>query len=123
MSLKTLKQAEIMHDKVMWRSTYKGEANFQLHAILTKLRPLNFERRRHSMASVRADQATMELQEVTKLLQLIFHRNKNQHHSTKWWKWLSMLKSCLLKLPHENADTAKARRSYMSDFLIPRCHR
>ena len=65
----------------------------------------------------------VELQEVTKLLQLIFHRNKNQHHLAKWWKWLSMLKRCLLKLPHENAEAVKARLSYMSDFLIPRSHR
>lgn len=91
--------------------------------ILIELRRNNIRQQRHCMASVGADQAIVELREVTRLLQLIFHRNKNQHHLAKWWKWLSMLKRCLLELPHEKPTAVKARVTYMSDFLMPRCHR
>ncbi|CAP80097.1 Pc12g04700 [Penicillium rubens Wisconsin 54-1255] len=37
-----------------------------------------------------------EILTVHSMLHLIFHRNKNQHRRTKWWKWLSILKRATL---------------------------
>ncbi|KAK2794952.1 hypothetical protein FQN52_006831 [Onygenales sp. PD_12] len=34
-------------------------------------------------------------------LHLLYHRNKNQHRSTKWWKWLSMLRRATADLTRE----------------------
>ncbi|KAK2743085.1 hypothetical protein FQN55_007536 [Onygenales sp. PD_40] len=34
-------------------------------------------------------------------LHLLYHRNKNQHRNTKWWKWLSMLRRATADLTRE----------------------
>jgi hypothetical protein len=39
-----------------------------------------------------------DLREVSRLLQLIYHRNKNQHRTQKWWKWLGILRRSISKL-------------------------
>lgn len=52
---------------------------------------------------------------VHSMLHLIFHRNKNQHRRTKWWKWLSILKRATLDL---------TRSGVKSRFvtIIPKCY-
>ena len=43
-------------------------------------------------------QSRQQLLTTHHLLQLTFHRNKNQHRRAKWWKWLSMLYRSVGKL-------------------------
>ncbi|KAJ5902487.1 hypothetical protein N7495_003015 [Penicillium taxi] len=62
-----------------------------------------------------------ELLEVHSILHLIYHRNKNQHQRTKWWKWLSMLKRISLDLGSQDSDSVAAYRQHLAK-LIPRCH-
>ncbi|MCJ1260226.1 hypothetical protein MMC22_000085 [Lobaria immixta] len=68
----------------------------------------------------------IRLQATSKLLQLLHHRNKNQHRHAKWWKWLAMLKRCVNKLIQElkasDQTTANFRTSYMKNILIPKCY-
>ena len=67
-----------------------------------------------------------KLQDTSKLLQLIHHRNKNQHRNAKWWEWLAKLKRSVHKLIQElqASDRGKShfRASYMKDILIPKCY-
>ncbi|RAK96425.1 uncharacterized protein BO80DRAFT_429055 [Aspergillus ibericus CBS 121593] len=65
---------------------------------------------------------------VHSILHLIFHRNKNQHRGTKWWKWLSILKRDTLKLaksldrhggPGPSADEYK---HHLAIHVIPKCY-
>ncbi|KZF21264.1 hypothetical protein L228DRAFT_284319 [Xylona heveae TC161] len=79
-----------------------------------------------------------DLQTISKLFHLIFHRNKNQHRLTKWWRWFAMLRRStdrlLLELEHVKstpsfaeeaealAQRAGARVEYISEVLVPRCH-
>jgi hypothetical protein len=42
------------------------------------------------------DQSRIERAFTT--IHLVYHRNKNQHGKTAWWKWLSILRRSLLKL-------------------------
>ncbi|MCJ1424366.1 hypothetical protein MMC29_002254 [Sticta canariensis] len=67
-----------------------------------------------------------KLQETSKLLQLIHHRNKNQHRNAKWWEWLAKLKRSVHKLIQElqASDGGKShlRAFYMKDILIPKCY-
>ncbi|KAI9881387.1 MAG: hypothetical protein M1830_003394 [Pleopsidium flavum] len=78
------------------------------------------------MASTTVVSSVLELQEVSKLLQLMFHRNKNQHRLTKWWKRLSMLKRSVTKLLREIAaketEAVKTRVCYMAELLLPKCY-
>ncbi|OAX81141.1 hypothetical protein ACJ72_04524 [Emergomyces africanus] len=76
-------------------------------------------------------------------LHLIYHRNKNQHHGAKWWKWLVMLKRStgqLMKamrrweLERERDDgygedgeggigiKVLERMRYMHVCVVPRCY-
>ncbi|CEP23762.1 unnamed protein product [Cyberlindnera jadinii] len=41
---------------------------------------------------------TTELQHEFSLLRILYHRNKNQHRVTTWWKWLNSLKRTLTKV-------------------------
>ncbi|KAJ5715046.1 uncharacterized protein N7483_012227 [Penicillium malachiteum] len=65
---------------------------------------------------------TQEISAVHSILHLIYHRNKNQHKRTKWWKWLSMLKRITSQL--ESLDSAAAERyqQHLAAHLIPRCY-
>lgn len=67
-----------------------------------------------------------ETRKALDMLQLLHHRNKNQHRQAHWWKWLSMLKRCLQKLIDELQCTATkpsdTRILYMRNHLLPRCY-
>ena len=44
-------------------------------------------------ADAEADESSLQLLlQVQSLLAQIWHRNKNQHHGQKWWKWVGILK-------------------------------
>ncbi|EEQ85868.1 hypothetical protein RJZ56_001910 [Blastomyces dermatitidis] len=73
-------------------------------------------------------------------LHLLYHRNKNQHHGTKWWKWLAMLKRSMSALlgavrrwewewdegdgDEDGGFRAKVLEMmrYMHVFVVPRCY-
>ncbi|CAG7940880.1 unnamed protein product [Penicillium nalgiovense] len=57
-----------------------------------------------------------EILAVHSMLHLIFHRNKNQHRRTKWWKWLSILKRATLDFARPGV------KSYLATHVIPRCY-
>ncbi|CDM37641.1 hypothetical protein DTO013E5_7586 [Penicillium roqueforti] len=57
-----------------------------------------------------------EILEVHSMLHLIFHRNKNQHRRTKWWKWLSILKRATLDSARSGVTT------HLATHVIPRCY-
>lgn len=57
-----------------------------------------------------------EILAVHSILHLIFHRNKNQHRRTKWWKWLSILKRATLDLARSGV------KSHLATHVIPRCY-
>ncbi|OQE07106.1 hypothetical protein PENVUL_c015G08543 [Penicillium vulpinum] len=59
---------------------------------------------------------TKEILAVHSTLHLIFHRNKNQHRRTKWWKWLSILKRATLDLARSGV------KSHLATYIIPRCY-
>ncbi|KAJ5362282.1 hypothetical protein N7541_003126 [Penicillium brevicompactum] len=63
-----------------------------------------------------------ELLAVHSLLHLIFHRNKNQHHRTKWWKWLSMLKRATADLAQAEPSAMEAQKQHLAAHIIPRCY-
>ncbi|MCJ1464052.1 hypothetical protein MMC07_002663 [Pseudocyphellaria aurata] len=68
-----------------------------------------------------------QLLETLKLLQIIHHRNKNQHRHARWWEWLTMLKRCVKKLIQELQSSCRAtahskRVAFMKDVLIPKCY-
>ncbi|KAF3020055.1 hypothetical protein E8E15_008475 [Penicillium rubens] len=57
-----------------------------------------------------------EILTVHSMLHLIFHRNKNQHRRTKWWKWLSILKRATLDFARSGV------KSHLATHVIPRCY-
>jgi ribonuclease MRP protein subunit RMP1 len=57
-----------------------------------------------------------EILAVHSMLHLIFHRNKNQHRRTKWWKWLSILKRATLDFARSGV------KSHLATHVIPRCY-
>ncbi|GKZ58358.1 hypothetical protein AnigIFM49718_004176 [Aspergillus niger] len=68
---------------------------------------------------------------VHSILHLIFHRNKNQHRGTKWWKWLSILKRVTLKLArsldHQQSygsveSSADQLRHHLLTYVMPKCY-
>lgn len=72
-----------------------------------------------------------EIRTIHAMLHLIFHRNKNQHGKSKWWRWFSMLKrsafNILLALEHkqrngQNENFIKKYERYLEKHLIPRCY-
>lgn len=66
------------------------------------------------------------LQEASKLIHLLYHRNKNQHHHALWWKWLSMLQRSVAKLTRaleeKRCEQATTRMKHMRDVLLPGCY-
>lgn len=73
------------------------------------------------------------LKEVYMTLHLVYHRNKNQHRNSKWWKWLSILKRSTLKLAMdvEELDNdidgtiesrIKTRARYLLSEVVPKCY-
>ncbi|KAL4926533.1 uncharacterized protein BDV17DRAFT_154983 [Aspergillus undulatus] len=71
-----------------------------------------------------------ELLRVHSIIHLIFHRNRNQHGRTKWWKWLSILKRTVWNLvtslsPSDEGDfraSAESSRRFLADRILPRCY-
>ncbi|KAL4898459.1 hypothetical protein BDV59DRAFT_166888 [Aspergillus ambiguus] len=68
---------------------------------------------------------------VHSMLHLIFHRNKNQHGGSKWWKWLSMLKRTTLRLAEslqdgspnsKTAPSADVYRKHLATHVVPGCY-
>lgn len=71
------------------------------------------------------DTEITQLQAATCTFHLLYHRNKNQHRHSRWWKWFAMLKRCVNKLLHEiqarDKLRAQARVKHMNQVLLPRC--
>ncbi|KAJ5882189.1 uncharacterized protein N7529_000861 [Penicillium soppii] len=66
-----------------------------------------------------------EILAVHSMLHLIFHRNKNQHHRTTWWKWLSMLKRATADLARSldaDATSVESQKQHLAAHIIPRCY-
>ncbi|KAL4944742.1 hypothetical protein BDV06DRAFT_76119 [Aspergillus oleicola] len=71
-----------------------------------------------------------ELLRIHSILHLIFHRNRNQHGRTKWWKWLSILKRTVWELaissnPGDKGgsrSSAEHSRRYLANRILPRCY-
>ena len=67
-----------------------------------------------------------QLQAATHNFHLLYHRNKNQHRQSMWWKWFSLLKRCVSKLLYEiqvkNNLCVQARLEHMNQILLPRCY-
>ncbi|KAJ5246937.1 hypothetical protein N7468_001920 [Penicillium chermesinum] len=63
-----------------------------------------------------------ELRSVYSVLQLIYHRNKNQHIRAKWWKWLAVLKRSASDLPSMKCAAAHAHRQHLINYVIPKCY-
>lgn len=84
----------------------------------------------------------VELRESSKIFQLIYYRNKNQHRHASWWKCFSLLKRNTCKLVQEllavdgdcggkggeedsnNPTTppSHSRIVFMRDVLLPKCY-
>ena len=89
------------------------------------------------------------LQETLPLLHLLYRRNKNQHRSAPWFKWLSILRRnlthLLAELPSPSssdegssssgsqqsrqnrlvdraADRAMARVAHLKDYVVRKCY-
>lgn len=66
------------------------------------------------------------LQEASKLIYLLYHRNKNQHRHALWWKWLSMLQRSVAKLRRAlergNDEQASTRITHIHNVLLPGCY-
>ena len=52
-----------------------------------------------------------ELQRVQLLLAQIWHRNKNQHRTQKWWKWVGILRRGVRDLAVLEQDEGKDGRA------------
>ncbi|PYH77760.1 hypothetical protein BO82DRAFT_293034 [Aspergillus uvarum CBS 121591] len=68
---------------------------------------------------------------IHSILHLIYHRNKNQHGNTKWWKWLAILKRTTRKLvmsighrPSYIAGQSSAPKytKPLAHAIIPKCY-
>lgn len=72
------------------------------------------------------DMKITQLQTATHTFHLLYHRNKNQHRHSKWWKCFSTLKRCVSKLKYEvqtgDSLRAQARVKHMNQVLVPRCY-
>ncbi|RPB16048.1 hypothetical protein P167DRAFT_602707 [Morchella conica CCBAS932] len=75
-------------------------------------------------ASIDTPLPLTDLQPESDLLHLLFHRNKNQHRSGKWWKWFGMLRRNIRKLLHPSAEDGDANKrvEYMRRVLVPSCY-
>ncbi|KAL3469389.1 hypothetical protein BJX99DRAFT_268278 [Aspergillus californicus] len=71
-----------------------------------------------------------EILRIHSILHLVYHRNKNQHGRTKWWKWLSVLKRTVWNLALSLGSSGKADilsstelyKQHLADRIIPRCY-
>lgn len=69
------------------------------------------------------------VREEYNILHIIFHRNKNQHRRSKWWKWLVKLKTATLSLLAigSNQELVDRRLLHLAEFfhahVVPGCYR
>lgn len=64
-----------------------------------------------------------EILAVHSLLHMVYHRNKNQHKRSLWWKSLSMLKRIALDLASRSSEPrADAYRLHLAQHLAPKCY-
>ncbi|KAL4737235.1 hypothetical protein BDV11DRAFT_157375 [Aspergillus similis] len=71
-----------------------------------------------------------EIFRIYSMLHLIFHRNRNQHGRTKWWKWLSILKRAVWNLAMslssskqgDSRTSVEPYKQYLADRVLPRCY-
>lgn len=63
-----------------------------------------------------------ELLSIYSILQLVYHRNKNQHQRAKWWKWLAMLKRATSELASAKNEATHAQRRHLANNIIPKCY-
>jgi len=54
------------------------------------------------------------------LLNTLHIRNKNQHRSSKWYKWFLILRRNLKKLVA--GDQLEARKRFVRKVIVPRCY-
>lgn len=61
---------------------------------------------------------------VFSTVHLIYHRNKNQHGGTTWWKWLSILRRCLVRLIDAVANEKRCMNisRYLHTRVIPKAY-
>ncbi|KAH8689709.1 hypothetical protein BGW36DRAFT_433709 [Talaromyces proteolyticus] len=65
----------------------------------------------------------LRVEEVSSKLHLVYHRNKNQHGRSAWWRWLSMLRRTLLKLLSTTQyEGQECISEYLHAYIIPRCY-
>ncbi|KAE8348170.1 hypothetical protein BDV28DRAFT_106726 [Aspergillus coremiiformis] len=74
---------------------------------------------------------TEKIYAVHSMLQLIYHRNKNQHGKARWWRWLSVLKRITGNLvlsidciqSHSRAGgTLDLYKQCLAIHIVPRCY-
>jgi ribonuclease MRP protein subunit RMP1 len=71
-----------------------------------------------------------DIEAIYATLHLVYHRNRNQHRNTKWWKKLSMLKRSTFNLlceieRFEQSDDDENVFSEMQNLLskvLPKCY-
>ena len=83
----------------------------------------------------------VSLQEISKIFQLIYYRNKNQHRHASWWKCFGLLKRNIDKLIQEllvdrncwgreeatainptSTLRSHSRIGFMRNILLPKCY-
>jgi ribonuclease MRP protein subunit RMP1 len=69
-----------------------------------------------------------DLLQIFNILTLAYHRNKNQHRRSRWWKELSLLRRNLRRLLAESEkekekekEGFEKRTSFLREWLLPRC--
>lgn len=67
-----------------------------------------------------------ELKGAIDVLELLNHRNKNQHRRSTWWKWFSILRRSVSNIfciaQQKDQIIATAQIAYMRDFVLPNCY-
>ncbi len=83
------------------RSTFSSPSHIRSSTPLSRV-PTNLHQRNKSMSSPPPTTGPApfptEVNQILSILTLITHRNKNQHHGSKWWKWLAVLRRNLRRL-------------------------
>jgi ribonuclease MRP protein subunit RMP1 len=67
-----------------------------------------------------------DLLQILNILTLAYHRNKNQHRRSRWWKELSLLRRNLRRLLAESEkekekEGFEKRTRFLREWLLPRC--
>lgn len=64
------------------------------------------------------------LEAVFSTVHLIYHRNKNQHGGTAWWKWLSILRRSLVRLIDASGNEKRCMNisRYLHTRVVPKAY-